>query len=162
MAELARRVAFHADVVLARHVTHKNVCEAFERERGFWAREKREGSPSLLMPKFLFSDLSNVCQQARGLLLTALTTTCIFIALGTKSRSQISCSTFPLFSRTMFLKGEMLIRLQPGSSKSSIALDCLPLKFFFVYFPPSLLPFGGIVIMIQRNLVHLLNVAILP
>ena len=34
------------------------------------------------------------------------------------------------------------------------------MKFFFVYFPPSLLPFGGIVIMIQRNLVHLLNVAI--
>ena len=59
----------------------------------------------------------------------------------------------------MFLKGEMWIRLQPGSSKSSIALDCLPLKFFFVYFPPSLLPFGGTVIMIQRNLVHLLNVA---
>ena len=56
--------------------------------------------------------------------------------------------------------GEMWIRLQPGSSKSSIALDCLPLKFFFGYFPPSLLPFGGIVIMIQRNLVHLLNVAI--
>ena len=50
---------------------------AFEWEKGILGVWEARRIPLPSHAQIPFSDLSNVCQQARGLLLTALTTTCI-------------------------------------------------------------------------------------
>lgn len=91
----ACRVAFHADVVLVRHVTHKNVCEAFERGKRFSVRERREGYPLPFHAPIPFFPFERPPHRLKAV---GLRSVCNLVP-----RSLVRHSIYSV-SRTMFLK----------------------------------------------------------